>query len=54
VAALLAPGTTRVAVIVEPAHQARISTLLMSAYESSSSFRAVPQTWQVGVITVAA
>lgn len=32
-AALLAPGTTRVAVIVEPAHPARISTLLMSAYE---------------------
>jgi DNA-binding CsgD family transcriptional regulator len=31
-AALVADGTRRVAVIVEPAHPARISPLLMSAY----------------------
>ena len=31
-AALLAPGSRRVAVIVEPAHPARITPLLMSAY----------------------
>lgn len=31
-AALVAPGTRRIAVIVEPAHPARISSLLMSAY----------------------
>jgi DNA-binding CsgD family transcriptional regulator len=32
-AALVAPGSRRVAVIVEPAHPARISSLLMSVYE---------------------
>jgi DNA-binding CsgD family transcriptional regulator len=51
-AALLTGADSRVAVIVEPAHPARITTLLMSAYELSERERDVTQLVLQGASTV--